>query len=556
MRSRLLLFLFFFPLFSTFAQTQTVGLFQNDPQTEEGYILWAPILAPDIYLMDNCGRIVHSWNNGLTLGNSMYLLEDGSLLRTAKQATVNSQIQVGGSGERIQRVSWEGDLLWEYFMVGDTFRAHHDIAALPNGNVLILAFDLKNKSQSLQAGRDPALLTEDMIFTEYLVEVEPTGPNTGDVVWEWHLWDHLIQEFDPSKDNFGVVRDHPEKLDLNFINSAVGNPGEADWIHSNALAYNPYLDQIILSSQRLGEIYIIDHSTSTAEAASSSGGKYGRGGDFLYRWGNPQAYQRGDSSDQQLFGLHDCKWIEPGLLDAGKIILFNNGLFGRNYSSVDVIEPPQIAPGEYILEPDSAYGPAQPFWSYTAPNPYDFYSFFISGAQRLSNGNTLICSGAHGNIFEVDYGGNVVWQYVNPQTDTGKVKQGNPIPQTNFGSFANIVFRAEKYPPDFAGFNGRDLSPKGHLEADPFITDCEAVPQLPPNVLVYPNPASRSITIWIDNVTGNYAAIQIYDAMGRLVWKDVNPKPKTTLSLEGWLPGLYVVRVGDRQWMKFVKPGR
>lgn len=59
----------------------------------------------------------------------------------------------------------------------------------------------------------------------------------------------------------------------------------------NGIDYNPVLDQIALSTHNLNEWYIIDHSTTTAEAATSSGGNSGKGGDLLYRWGNPAAYQ-------------------------------------------------------------------------------------------------------------------------------------------------------------------------------------------------------------------------------------------------------------------------
>ena len=49
-----------------------------------------------------------------------------------------------------------------------------------------------------------------------LVEIKPTGKTTGEVVWEWHLWDHLVQDHDSTKANFGVVADHPELVDANF----------------------------------------------------------------------------------------------------------------------------------------------------------------------------------------------------------------------------------------------------------------------------------------------------------------------------------------------------
>ena len=145
-------------------------------------------------------------------------------------------------------------------------------------------------------------------------------------MWQWNAWDHLIQDYDASVDNYGVVADHPELLDINFIGATGNQAGRADWMHCNGIDYNAVLDQIVLSCKNMNEIYIIDHSTTTAEAAGHTGGNSGKGGDLLYRWGNPQAYDSGLSSDQQLFGQHDVQWIEEGRAGAGDLLLFNNGV--------------------------------------------------------------------------------------------------------------------------------------------------------------------------------------------------------------------------------------
>jgi len=208
---------------------------------------------------------------------------------------------------------------------------------------------------------------------------------------EWHAWDHLIQDYDPARDNYGAVVDHPELIDINLNVSGI----QADWNHINSIDYNEEFDQILLSSRNQNEIWIIDHSTTPEEAAGHTGGNSGKGGDILYLWGNPQACHTGNADDQKFFGQHDAQWIEPGCPGEGNILVFNNGQ-GRpdgTYYSIEEIIPPVANNGSYALTPGYAYGPEEPTWAYNDKNPTDFYANHISGVQRLPNGNTLICTG-------------------------------------------------------------------------------------------------------------------------------------------------------------------
>jgi hypothetical protein len=329
------------------------------------------------------------------------------------------------------------------------------------------------------------------------LEIKPTGKTTGDIVWEWHAWDHLIQDVDKSKPGYGDIAEHPELIDINFSTNMIGamladpqqlaqlrslgyvggaprpgqpqqrgvpeqtdtpqndseknntpkekpansdavvtpgppgpgrpgGPGapfamEGDWMHANSVAYNAELDQIMLSIHEFSEVWIIDHGTTTAEAASHKGGRRGKGGDLLYRWGNPNVYRNGSDPDQKLFGQHCAHWISPGLPGAGNMLVFNNGS-GRPdgaYSTVEEIVLPLTEDGLYEREEFTAFGPEEATWTYLAPDKTSFFSMLISGAERLANGNTIICSGNQGIVFEVSADNETVWQYKHPGAGFG-----------------------------------------------------------------------------------------------------------------------------------------
>ena len=239
-------------------------------------------------------------------------------------------------------------------------------------------------------------MADNELWSTYILEVEPVGMNDINIIWEWRLWDHLVQDFDSTKLNYGVINQNIDLLNINFYK---GN-GKNDWLHCNSIDYNEDLDQIVIGSRALSEFYVIDHSTSTLEAASNSGGIYNKGGNFLYRWGNPQAYDMGTISDQRLFGQHDVRWINKEYKDGGKFLLFNNGK-DRGYSSVEIVSPNIDSNNNYLTLNNNQFGPSNSSWIYTDSIPQNFYSSYISGAQRLENGNTLICDGAHGTFLKL-----------------------------------------------------------------------------------------------------------------------------------------------------------
>ena len=435
----------------------TVGLFKYDAKACAGYTLFAPKHHTLIYLMDNQGRAVHSWKSQYEPGQSVYLLPSGHLLHCC--FTKNRGFTGGGEGGRLEEFDWEGNLVWEFDYSSDHYLSHHDVKPLPNGNVLVLVVEKKSYEDCLAAGFNPQMLRDRQLFPEFFIEVQPTGPKGGKIVWQWHVWDHLIQHNDRTKANYGDVAAHPELVDVNCN----GRGAPAFWNHGNSIAYNAQLDQIMLSARGCNEIWVVDHCTTTEEAAGHAGGKRGKGGDLLYRWGNPAAYQRGSADDRQLFQQHDAQWIPEEYPGAGHILIFNNGM-DRGYSTIEEIVAPMDDRGNYVLPSQGGYGPAKPVWRYQAENPEDFYSSEISGAQRLPNGNTLICAGVKGTFFEVTPAGETVWQYVNPVVHNGILAQGEKSGLDHRGHNWNAVVKIHRYEADYPGLVGKDLTAIGPIE--------------------------------------------------------------------------------------------
>ena len=455
------------------------GLVGKLPGVSEGYVLFSPILSPTVFLMDNDARVVHTWENQYG-GISHYLMPNGTLLRGARDPNI-LHFRTGGVSGIVQEIDWNGNVLWEW-KLGDEKRVlHHDIEPLPNGNLLALAWEVKTSDEAIAAGRRPDATPEQGLMPEWVLEIQPIRPEGAKIVWEWHVWDHLVQDHDSKLADFGDPAAHPGHLDVNADAGAPPvSPEEleqlkalgyvapdaapedlrADFLHANSIAYHPALDQITLSVPSLGEVWILDHSTTTTEAASSKGGRSGRGGEILYRWGNPAAYGRGDGSRPRLFFQHDIRWIPEGWQGAGNLTIFNNGRDrpAGPFSSVDEITPPLLPgrSGTYALDEGEPFGPAEPAW--TAPLPPDRFAPFISGATRLQNGNTFVCAGTDGILLELTRAGSIVWEYRNPYSGDLRLADGSP-PGPGIEDRPYAVFRASRIPKDHPALEGKTLVP-------------------------------------------------------------------------------------------------
>tara|TARA_R110002126_G_scaffold64513_13_gene165238 strand:- start:30250 stop:31815 length:1566 start_codon:yes stop_codon:yes gene_type:complete len=488
------------------------------PEPTSGYTLITPLLSTKVHLLDLEGNPVHTWNCDEPPGNSVYLMPDGNLLRAARPKT-NTVFRGGGEGGRIQKIAWDGEVLWDYLLSDDTVLHHHDFEPLPNGNLLLIAWEARTRDEAIAAGRHAENVGPAGVWPDHLLEIRPVGKNGAEIVWEWHVWDHLIQDLNPHLPNYGKPSEHPGRVDVNFASHKIETeetagdknrrkqeeahlkgigymggdddhaPDEpkaepakrdvrgADWMHTNGIDYDAEHDLIVISVRRFDEVWLIDHSTTTEEARGSTGGRQGRGGDLVWRWGNPEASGRGESNDQRLYKQHDPTFVRT----EGRfgVLVFNNGN-GRpkgNRSSADEIAIPMTDAGLVAaLGPDEAMVPTDVTWSHMMKRR--MYSHFISGAQRLPNGNTLICSGENGRLVEVTMDGQIAWYYQNthggdrkydgpkpakdaqpdpdsppkdgaPKTDPPKTGGGGPKPIS--------LFRATRIPFDHPGLAGKNL---------------------------------------------------------------------------------------------------
>ncbi len=450
------------------------GVVVNKDTAFDGYTLFTPLTSKLAYLIDMQGEVVHEWEAELPPGLSVYLRDNGNLLRTARHADSSHGFYAPGAGGFIQEFAPDGTLLWDYSL-GEGLLQHHDIEPMPNGNILVLAWEQRSHEEALAAGRHPSKVGRLGLWPDCIFEVKPILPSGGEIVWEWHFWDHLIQDIDPSKGNYGDVAANPGRIDLNAdpiakvitaeerdelrdIGYLGGDDDEdeetarvrarADWTHINGIDYNPELDQIVLSVLMYNELWVIDHSTTTAEAAGSSGGRQGMGGDIIFRWGNPANYRAGDETDRRLFSQHHTQWIDPGLPGAGNILLYNNG-WGRpkgRYSSAEELTTPVTSTGSYPLTAGQAFEPKEALRSFNRAGKRRFFSRRISGAQRLPNGHTLVCVGESGHFIELDNDMEVHWEYLSPMTG-----DFNPTGDDALHTSGSACFRATRLAKDHPG---------------------------------------------------------------------------------------------------------
>lgn len=354
-----------------------------------------PFEAPgEVYLMDMMGKTVHTWKTPYPPFYAR-LMPDGHLVVTQRCSKPEpgrpgyEDYQMGGATGMLMELDWESNPVFEHF----DSAMHHDFRKLPNGNFIYVGWELipPDLAKKVRGGQKGTEHKDGSMFCDYFHEID----SEGKTVWKWHG----IEHFDPDIDIIGSI--HPRE----------------EWTHVNDVDVMP--DGNILSDSRHTDgAFIIDRSS----------------GEIIWRWGNV-AYldeetgcieHRNILDPKTMGGPHDGHVIAEGLPGEGNMLIYDNAMYIFYSRALEV----DIKTGEVVWEsedPDGIEG---------YPNGRVHFSPFISSADRLPNGNTLICSGGNGVIFEVTREKELVWHWVRATPNLeSEVKWG--------------IFRSHRYGPDY-----------------------------------------------------------------------------------------------------------
>ncbi len=476
-------------------------------------------------LVDTNGVTIKTINT--TGGNNVYsnyLTKGGYFWRTLKSATAG--LTGGGMHGRVQKYDWNGNLVWDYTHASSTYNLHHDFCPMPNGNVLLISYEVKTAAEMTAAG---ATFNQTTWF-EKIMEVKPTGLNTQDVVWEWHMWDHLCQKADANKPNYVTsTLNNPQLFDIGKVTTK-------DFAHMNGIDFDSVHNQVIFSCHFTNEFYIIDHSTTTAEAATHAGGILGKGGDFLYRYGKPSNY--GSTAATAISTLHDAHVVKAGPMKDWVGFFHNDA---TTVSAVDYVELPRSG-NTYTITAGSNFTPT----TYTKRFAPSINSNNMSSTEEYPNGNIMIASALQATVKEIDSNGTILWTYNAggniPQAHRFDMCQISTAPPT----MPNITqISTELSVPLVTGYtynwmlNGTSIGTTNTLPAGTnyglysvMVTDsfgCASPASVKgyyptgltnvdlPTCTIYPNPTQGVLNIQLQQEPTGKAIVQIIDALGKHV---------------------------------------
>ena len=347
------------------------------------------------FILNKSGERLWSWEFNESLGNDLKLLPSAHVLGMFNYE--ESPIKFGGGYAGLtQIIDFNDTITWEFKYASKNFLSHHESVFLPNGDLLMLSWERVSEKEAHMHGVN----MEGDIFPEKIIQIDTA---TKEIVWQWRSWDHIVQDHDATKLSYGDILENKELININYALRENG-----DIMHANGIFYDATRDVLFVSINHYSEVWVIDHQYNVAETA-------GELGDLLFRLGNPRAYKDTVAS-VFLDRTHTPNLIPEGYPGAGNLLLFNNGLKAKK-SVVYEFDIPEKLTIEDIEKADL-------IWSFSDKN----MSYGrISGAYRLSNGNTLICEGDYG-FWEITDQKEIVWQYKDVSTTFWR---GYPIDQSH-----------------------------------------------------------------------------------------------------------------------------
>jgi hypothetical protein len=394
-------------------------------------------------LIDMNGNVVRQWKDICQAEHPPKLLKGGYLAGTMRpEPAKKGRIWGDEHSTDLVIVDWNGKVVRNIPRAG----MHHDyqFAGNPVGyhvpgmpvenwksNVLILSHKIM---------KNPDITDKDL-YDDYIVEVDAGGK----VVWEWLASDHFHEmNFPPEFKK--TMRKYPT-----FSMTRTPGVKGGDWIHVNAASYlgpNKWYDEdpveykvfnpenIIISNRQTNTSCIIEKATG--KIVWQIGPYYYP--DSVWKFGGKE-YKRAYRKLRQIIGQHHTHMIPKGLPGEGNIMIYDNGGHA-GYGPRN--------PGAHLGWSDARRGYSRVIefdprtlrmvWNHSAKtmgmrNKYQFYSDYVSSAQRLPNGNTLITNGAVGQLQEVTPDHEIVWEYISPYyNEKGKY---------------NLVYRAYRVPYDY-----------------------------------------------------------------------------------------------------------
>lgn len=374
------------------------GLTYKDSRTYGGYTLIAPIGGDAVYLLDIDGLVVHQWKVPSFQPGYGFLLPGGNLL-VRGQHVVDEVVRPGepaSSTDILIELDWDSNEIWRW----EHENFHHDMARLPDGNTIVIVWEVlpEEMVKKIKGGYSPEEVSQirnNKDFMDFALQGVGVGgrPRLEGMLSE-ALWEinpagepvhiwHAWEHFDPETDKLCPI-------DFPF-----------EWTHLNAVELTPEGD-ILISSQKLDKVMKISWPE----------------GKVLWKWGG-----LGKLSHQ-----HD-----PTITPDGTLLVFDNGAKHPPISRSRVVE--------VDMETDEI------IWQYVPSPVFSMLSLHIAGAERLVNGNTLICEGESGRVFEVTPGCEICWEWNSPFVH--EFKSVDVV----------MLFRAHRYAGDSPELEGRKFDP-------------------------------------------------------------------------------------------------